>query len=278
MKCVSGAQPTRTTKEMEEKHMGFSGLMTGLLNANAALGQAQIHQRTASHLDSRANILKTEIKSGLGDVEGKQAELEEVEQRMVKVQDMQMQSLNDASNKLGTSLMPEEDEKDTGKKDNDKTVSDKAKDESTKLQDKNENTNVAAVDYKSGIHIGEADKTNVAVSPKLLEKMADSEPLSQLYQKHIASMAEIDNSVRQTEGGSKALHQIWAVNSSGQVSHHAYVANAKDAEVYEATRQQIDAAGREAFGDAFAGAYVQVKPVAAVSNPDNIGLLISADV
>lgn len=263
--------------------MGFNmGMMTGLLNANAALGQAQIHQRTASHLESRANILETEIKSGLGDVEGKQAELEEVHERQALVQDMQMQSLSQASSEIGTSLMPDDDAKETlGKKDEDdssKTVSDKAKDEADRAAGSHSDTNVAAVDYKHGIHVGKDGQTNVAVAPRLLEAMADNEQLFQQYNTYIGKMQDIQNAAAQTEGSKNVHSQIWSVSSSGQIAYHASAANAADAAAFDATRLQIDAAGRQAFGDAFAGAYVQVQSAQPANNPDNVGLLISTSV
>lgn len=255
--------------------MGFSpGLMAGLLNANTALGQAQVHQRTSSHLESRAQILETEIRSGHGDIEGKKAELEEVQERQTAVRDMQMESLNAASAELGASLAPDTDDKTQDANDK-KPASDKAKEEGSKLQENNKETSVAAVDYKNGMHVGEAGKTNVAVSPEFLEKMADSKPLSQLYDQYVHQMAVISDETSQTGPGAP-VSQTWAVSGDGTISYHAVTANAQDAQAYEPVRQQIDAAGRDAFGEAFGGVHVQ--PASPAQNPDSVGLLVSMSV
>lgn len=252
--------------------MGFStGMMTGLLAANTALTQAQVHKNAVSNMDAQSNILESEIKSGLGDVEGKQEELEALQERRAEAQEMQMQSLNEAASQIGSAVTSEEDEGDSRKET--MTVSDKAKDEAKDLHKKAPDNNVAPVDYKSGIHIGQHSSTNTAISPAFLEKLADDEQVATRYEKHLGSMAEIDRSTP----GDTAAQRTWAVDANGRISHHTTVMSAEDAVAYEPIRQQIDAACRAAFGDAFAGAHVTVQTSERTATVPSAGVLIHAE-
>lgn len=260
--------------------MGFSaGMMTGLLAANTALTQAQVHQNAISHMDSRANILESEIKSGYGDVEGKKAELEDIREQRVKAEEMQMQSLNEASGQIGTALEPEEET--TGKTEKSeqgedtKTASDKAKNKAQELAKNTPANNIAPVDYKQGIQIGKDGGTNMAISPAFLEKLADNEQLTASYQNYLTTMASIDADTQ----SDVLMQRTWSVDADGRITHHASAASAQDAAAYEPIRQQIEAAGSAAFGDMFAGARITVQASAPhVPEADSVGVLIRTEV
>lgn len=71
--------------------------MKAMMSADSSIKQAQIQGNVATRFEGRAGVLKAEIKQGGGNVEAKQAELEEVEQKAVSATASQMNTLADAN-------------------------------------------------------------------------------------------------------------------------------------------------------------------------------------
>lgn len=262
---------------------GFSSAMfSGLLQANTAMTAAQAQQRSVSHLQSRAQTLQTEIRSGIGDVQGRQAELEQVQAQTQKASAMIQNSLNNASQSIGAGAVTDTEKADKttelinktdDKKKNEAVASDKAKDEAKTASKDLKNTDVVAVDYEKGMHIGDGDKTAIAVSPEFLETMAEDKAVEAAYQMDFKAMDAISQKYADT---GNAKRTVWTVDKNGAIRHHAVISSAEEAATYEATRLQIEADGRAAFGLAFAGASVEVESAKAAQTvlQQNTGLLI----
>lgn len=270
---------------------GFSpSLMSGIMQANTALMAAQQHSNAISHMDSRKQILETEIKSGNGDIEGKKKELEEIAVQREKASALQFEAMNQASASIGNTSLDaskETDNKKVGVQDTDKTegkqneqgdkVSKKASDTASELRHENPAHNVAAVDYEQGMQIAEEGKTNVAISPDYLEKIADSANLRTDMQAKLTAMAGLT-----VKNGSEGVtSQTWAVDGNGSIRHYSTMAEGTDVAALRAHREAMDAQGRAAFGDAFKGAFVTINgqaPAAqtatASSSAANTGIMI----
>lgn len=226
---------------------GFStAMMSGLMRANTALTSAKAHTNVLSHMDSQKNILESQIQSGVGDVEGKKAELEDLKERRAYAESMQNEALNVANSSLGNAAITEEETKpEVGTKD-DKTASDEAKNEARTLEKKNPEHDVASVDYKNGMQIaGEDGKTAVAVSPGFLEKMSQSPALEDAYSGFMGTMRALE------ESGPSVSSQTWAVDGDGIISRHAEAAaETSDADL-ASMRLAMQKAGAEAFGSLY---------------------------
>lgn len=259
--------------------MGFSaGLMSGLMQANTALVTAKAHTNAISHMDSRAAVLESEIKTQNGDIEGKKAELKQIGEQREKAAALQQDALNQANASIGAATAPEENENEFGvkgakDKDTNTAVSDKAADKEKEIESKREHHNVAAVDYSEGMKISEEGATNVAISPEFLEQMADDGALDSTYMHHLDTMAKIDAENKAAYGN--ITDQVWSVDKNGSVRHYATLAQGTTSQEAQAQKDAMDLRGREAFGDAFAGAHVRVEgPSKPVTPPQNAGLLL----
>lgn len=71
--------------------------MKAMMSADSSIKQAQIQGNVATRFEGRAGVLKAEIKQGGGDVEAKEAELAEVEQKAMSATASQMNTLADAN-------------------------------------------------------------------------------------------------------------------------------------------------------------------------------------
>lgn len=90
--------------------MGFStGMMTGLLGANAAMGAVRAQQSSVSALQSRRQILEGYAASGQGDAEGAKAELEQVQTQSAKAQAMLSDAVNETNRNLGAGGVAQKD-------------------------------------------------------------------------------------------------------------------------------------------------------------------------
>lgn len=77
--------------------------MKAMISADAALSQAQVQGSTATGMENRAAILKTEIKldsSRGADVSKKKEELAEVEEKAAKAEASQLGTLNSANEEM----------------------------------------------------------------------------------------------------------------------------------------------------------------------------------
>lgn len=265
---------------------GFSpSLMSGLMQANTALMTAQQHTNAISRMDTQKATLQAEIKSGVGDVEGKQAEIEKIDTQREKATALQQEAMNQASASLGVATAPEkaENEKadatnkdDTTDKDDTKEsqVTAKASQKAEELRNAHQDTNVAAVNYSQDMRIAEEGKTNVAISPEFLEKMADSADLSASYEDKVGTMHDLSGQ----DAPAHVQSQTWAIDKNGSIRHYSTLAQDTSAEDAQSWREAADARGREAFGAAFAGAYVRTEgqPATAPAAPgtQNAGILI----
>lgn len=128
----------RTVSKGGNQGSGLSqASMKAMMSADSAREQAQVQSSVATKMEGRAGILESEIKldSARGaNVEKKQEELAEVEQKVAKVQSEQMNTLEEANKELETAAKADQqaektDSKDkkTDKKDNaDNEVDDKS--------------------------------------------------------------------------------------------------------------------------------------------------------
>lgn len=129
-----GGEQSTGKAASENQGSGLSqASMKAMMSADSSIKQAQIQGNVATRFEGRAGVLKAEIKQGGGNVEAKQAELEEVEQKAVSATASQMNTLADANqtieeatnktdisdtkaeNKADKNDKAEQDEKETGK-------------------------------------------------------------------------------------------------------------------------------------------------------------------
>ncbi len=74
--------------------------MQSMLTAQSALDKAQIQGSAANQFEGRANVLKSEIKSGNGNIEAKEEELAEVTETVQDVASSQFGTLSEAIGEL----------------------------------------------------------------------------------------------------------------------------------------------------------------------------------
>lgn len=98
-KAASANNTTGIVNETNGKSAGLSRAgMTAMISADTSVKQANIHSSAASSLEARARVLKGEIKySRGGNVEKKQEELADVEQKARDAAMSQVTSLSDAN-------------------------------------------------------------------------------------------------------------------------------------------------------------------------------------
>ena len=235
--------------------IGFSpAMMQGLMNANTALKQAQTQSGSLNRLENRANLLKAEIESELGDVEGRKEELKEVEAQAKVASEMQMASLNQANESMAnggvtndsTGAVAGKDsdkDKDVGEK---KAVSKEAKAEASKLNEKFQDHNIVAVDHQNGMQYGKDGKTNVAISPEYLEKMGEDSSLRTKVEANLSSMREFDLQNLDTE---KYVCQGWSVDKNGTINKWAVFTGDNTERLN--LQAQLTEQGKSVFGDSF---------------------------
>lgn len=93
-----GSEQSAGKAASENQGSGLSqASMKAMMSADSSIKQAQIQGNVATRFEGRAGVLKAEIKQGGGNVEAKQAELEEVEQKAVSATASQMNTLADVN-------------------------------------------------------------------------------------------------------------------------------------------------------------------------------------
>ena len=105
----------------ENKGAGLSqASMTAIISADAALSQAKVHGSVATRMEGRAGVLEAEIKLDLangGDVEAKQKELAEVQQKAVAAGVSQNNTLASMNKELESPAKTDKKETKADKKD-----------------------------------------------------------------------------------------------------------------------------------------------------------------
>jgi len=236
----------------------------GLLNANTSVTAAESQTRGLNTLKAEARRLKAQVESGNGDVEGRQSELEDISARIERAEEMIMDSLEQANEhveeaaeadreaaaaKTSDGMENSEDKASSDKTDNaggGQRISRQAAAEAKQLSDKHSSHNIVAVDYAQGMTYGRNDKTNVAISPKFLEKLAADPELKTRYDDSLVLMREFDLEHMSMEG---IVSQGWAVDKDGGVSKWAVFTGTE--EDREALLTRLSEFGKEAFGDSF---------------------------
>ena len=249
---------------------GFSpAMMQSLMTANTALTSAQTSQKAISHMDSRKQILETEIKSGHGDIEGKKEEIERIDAQRAETVQMQQDALNEASSQLGSAITEETQTAGDDRSEKEAGASEKAKDKAEALQEKLKDTDVTAVDYERGMHIESEGRTSVAVSPALLEKAADSAGEEEALAASIAKMHSLE-----TQHSEPAIvRQSWSVDKDGIVTHHVSVRNTTSRQEAAALHERLRTDEKAAFGSAY-GTTVVTKENVPAAVPPRPGLLV----
>lgn len=111
----------KTAKKAENKSTGLSqASMKAMISADSAMSQAQVQNSVAAKMEGRAGVLESEIKldAARGDnAEAKKEELAEVEQKAVKAESTQMNTLAAANKDLEEAAKVDDKDKKTDKKD-----------------------------------------------------------------------------------------------------------------------------------------------------------------
>lgn len=111
MEETTGGKRKRTPNS-REKGMSQAG-MKAMISADSAMKQAQVQGSTASEMENRASILKTEIKldkSRGADVSKKEEELAQMEEGAAKANQSQIRTLDAANEELRDSQKAETEE------------------------------------------------------------------------------------------------------------------------------------------------------------------------
>lgn len=258
---------------------GFSmGLMKNIMTAGTAMNVAQANTSAISRMESRKQTLEAEIASGYGDVEGKQTEIAQIDERTARAKEMQQNALENANSGMNGALTAPEDETktaDAGDKDEGRhTLTEKAKDKAGDLQERLRNHDLVAVDYRKGMHIENADgRTSVAVSPQFLEKLSADAGLRDIYAGHMATMQTLEEEqVPQVES------QVWTVSRDGLISRYVTAAADTSDEDLENIRQKMQTAAQTAFGSLFNSTHMMRYTPPAPADPAASGLLVDTAV
>lgn len=87
-----------STGKSGNKENGLSkASMRAMISADSSIKQAQVQGNVATRMEGRAGVLKAEIKQGGGDIEAKEAELAEAEQKAMSATASQMSTLANAN-------------------------------------------------------------------------------------------------------------------------------------------------------------------------------------
>ena len=87
-----------STGKSGNKENGLSkASMRAMISADSSIKQAQVQGNVATRMEGRAGVLKAEIKQGGGDIEAKESELAEAEQKAMSATASQMSTLANAN-------------------------------------------------------------------------------------------------------------------------------------------------------------------------------------
>ena len=141
----------RTASKVGNKSAGLSqASMTAIISADSAIACAQEQGSVVTKMEGRSGVLETEIKLDAargGNVEAKQEELAEVQQKAAQAQSAQMSTLADASKELEAAAKADQQtEKTDGK--------DKKTDKKDAVTNENQDKNVSGTEEREKVDTG----------------------------------------------------------------------------------------------------------------------------
>ena len=165
----------KTAPKAGKQSIGLSqASMTAIISADSAMAQAQVQGSVATKMEGRAGVLESEIKLDSargGNVEKKQEELAEVEQKAIEAQSAQMDTLADANKKLEAAAKADQQAEKTDSKD-------KKVDKKDAVDKGNEDKKVSGTEETE---IVGADVATEPVSADVSEAVVVSEPKAVTY-------------------------------------------------------------------------------------------------
>jgi len=119
MDDMLGVKPRTGSKKSGSKGSGLSQAnMQAMISADSSMKQAQVQGNVALAMEDRASVLKAEMKQDGGGTEAKEAELAEIEQKMMNATASQMNTLASANQTIEEAAEAEqgsEEDKEDGK-------------------------------------------------------------------------------------------------------------------------------------------------------------------
>ena len=165
----------KTAPKAGKQSIGLSqASMTAIISADSAMAQAQVQGSVATKMEGRAGVLESEIKLDSacgGNVEKKQEELAEVEQKAIEAQSTQMDTLADANKKLEAAAKADQQAEKTDSKD-------KKVDKKDAVDNGNEDKKVSGTEETE---IVDVDVATEPVSADVPEAVVVSEPKAVTY-------------------------------------------------------------------------------------------------
>ena len=156
----------RTASKAGNKSAGLSqASMTAIISADSAIARAQEQGGVVTKMEGRAGILETEIKLDAargGNVEAKQEELAEVQQKAAQAQSAQMSTLTDASKELEAAAKADQQtEKTDGK--------DKKTDKKDAITNESQDKNVFGIEDAEKVDTGVVTESVTADIPESVD-------------------------------------------------------------------------------------------------------------
>ena len=161
----------KTAPKAGKQSTGLSqASMTAIISADSAMAQAQVQGSVATKMEGRAGVLESEIKLDSargGNVEKKQEELAEVEQKAAEVQSAQMNTLAEANKELEAAAKADQQAEKTDSKDK-KDIVDNGNEDKT-------------ISGTEETEVVDADVATEAVSTDVADAVVVSEPKAVTY-------------------------------------------------------------------------------------------------
>ena len=165
----------KTAPKAGKQSTGLSqASMTAIISADSAMAQAQVQGSVATKMEGRAGVLESEIKLDSargGNVEKKQEELAEVEQKAAEVQSAQMNTLAEANKELEAAAKADQQAEKTDSKD-------KKTDKKDIVDNGNEDKKVSGTEETESVKV---DVAAEPVSADVTEVVVVSEPKTVAY-------------------------------------------------------------------------------------------------
>ena len=156
-----------TTPKVGKKSTGITqGSMKAIISADTAMAQARVQGSAVSQMEGKAGVLETEIKLDAargGNVEAKQKELEEVQQKIATAENAQLDTLSNANKELEAAAKADwqaektEDKKTNKKADKKDTVSEKKEENVVGIEESE------SFDVDAELETADINTTNVSV-------------------------------------------------------------------------------------------------------------------
>lgn len=153
-----GQYARRGKAKAGEKDAGLSqASMTAMLSADMSVKQAKVQGSVAAKLEGRANVLKSEVRQGGGNVEAKKEEIAQLEQKAENATASQMNTLAEANKAVEEAAVAERNENKTSGTKEEKT--DRAENTAKKAEESSTNGEHAR-DSVSGIGLQTGNAEN----------------------------------------------------------------------------------------------------------------------